>query len=75
MTKHIQQRRDAILYFIEEYSMRHGYSPTIREMADATGLASTAAVHHHLQAAVEEGTLTYQRGRMRTWKVTPRADR
>jgi len=72
MTKHTAYRREAILEYITQYSTANGYSPTIREMAEATGLASTSAVHFHLQEAVREGSLTYQRGRMRTWKVTPK---
>lgn len=70
MTKH--GRREAILDYIKEYSLANGYSPTIREMAEAVNLNSTSAVHFHLQEAVRDGELQYQRGRMRTWKVTPK---
>lgn len=73
MTKH--DRRTAILDYIAEYSRKNGFSPSIREMTEATGLASTSAVHFHLQEAVREGELVYQRGRMRTWKVTPKDGR
>lgn len=66
-----QKRREAILDYIEAYSTVHGFSPSIREMMEATGLASTASVYFHLQEAVEEGALTYQRGRSRTWRVAP----
>lgn len=74
MTKHVTDRRGAILDYISEYSRKNGFSPSIREMADATGLASTSAVHFHLQEAVKDGELEYLRGRMRTWKVTPKAE-
>lgn len=75
MTKHVADRRDAILDYISEYSRKNGFSPSIREMAEACGLASTSAVHFHLQEAVRDGDLEYQRGRMRTWRVTPRGGR
>jgi repressor LexA len=75
VTRHVADRRGAILSYIHEYSMRNGYAPTVREMADATGLASTSTVHFHLQEAVREGELVYQRGRMRTWMVTPKGER
>jgi repressor LexA len=74
VTKHVQDRRGRILSFIHRYSMENGYSPTVREMAEASGLASTSTVHFHLQEAVRDGELRYLPGRSRTWMVTPKGD-
>ena len=65
------KRQAQILAYISEYTASQGYSPTVREMMEATGLSSTSAVHYHLQNAWLEGSLTYLPGRSRTWKVTP----
>ncbi len=46
MTKQDQQRADRILAFIREAVDERGYPPSVREIAEAVGLASTSAVHH-----------------------------
>jgi repressor LexA len=48
VTKQDQQRAERILDFIRERTADRGYPPTVREIAEAVGLASTSAVHHHL---------------------------
>jgi len=72
MSERGNKRRDQILAYIEEYTHTEGYSPTVREMMAATGLSSTSAVYHHLQNAIEDGSVSYLRGRARTWRVTPK---
>ena len=47
MTKQDQQRAERILEFIRERSAEQGYPPTVREIAEAVGLASTSAVQRH----------------------------
>lgn len=41
-----RQRR--ILDYLIRYITREGFPPTIREIADNTGLVSTSSVHHQL---------------------------
>jgi repressor LexA len=43
-----QQRRIAILDFVEEFQRDHGYPPTMREIGLAVGLRSTSSVKHQL---------------------------
>ena len=57
MTKQDQQRAERILAFIRERIAEQGYPPTVREIAEAVGLASTSAVHHHLTKLEREGRL------------------
>ena len=57
MTKQDQQRADRILAFVRSYAGDHGYPPSVREIAEAVGLASTSAVHHHLTKLEEAGKL------------------
>jgi repressor LexA len=60
VTRHDQERRQRILDCIAQTVEERGYPPSVREIADAVGLASTSAVHHHLIALERDGLL--QRG-------------
>lgn len=51
------QRRTQIVGFIRAHSSEHGYPPTVREIAAAIGLASSAHVHEHLVLLERQGVL------------------
>jgi repressor LexA len=57
MTRHDVERRQRIVDFIARTVEERGYPPSVREIADAVGLASTSAVHHHLIALERDGLL------------------
>jgi repressor LexA len=57
LTRHDQDRRQRILDCIASTVEERGYPPSVREIADAVGLASTSAVHHHLLALERDGLL------------------
>ncbi len=65
MTKQDQQRAERILDYIRETIDERGYPPSVREIAEAVGLASTAAVHHHLTKLEKDGRLQKQATRSR----------
>lgn len=65
----MSKRRDAILAFVVLYQHLNGYAPTVREIADAVGLASPGTVHSHLAAMRREGRITYVDGKPRTLRV------
>ncbi|HEX9270108.1 MAG TPA: transcriptional repressor LexA [Candidatus Limnocylindria bacterium] len=65
MTKQDQQRAERILTYIRETIEEHGYPPSVREIAEAVGLASTSAVHHHLTKLEREGRLQKEATRSR----------
>lgn len=69
MTKQDQQRADRILAFIREAVAERGYPPSVREIAEAVGLASTSAVHHHLTKLEKEGRLQKEATRSRALSV------
>lgn len=73
MTKHDGERRRRILEFTAGWSKDHGYPPSVREIAAAVGLASTSAVHHHLQALEREGYLEREATEARALRLTPAA--
>ena len=57
MTRHDQERRQRILDCIARTVEERGYPPSVREIAESVGLASTSAVHHHLIALERDGLL------------------
>jgi repressor LexA len=50
-------RRDYILSFLVGYTERHGYPPSVREIADETGV-SVSTIHLSLGELVEAGNIT-----------------
>jgi repressor LexA len=57
----LTERQRRILTVIRDWALRHGYSPSTREIADAVGLASTSTVARHLRVLEDFGFL--RRGR------------
>jgi repressor LexA len=57
VTRHDAERRQRILECIARTVAERGYPPSVREIADGVGLASTSAVHHHLVALERAGLL------------------
>jgi repressor LexA len=50
-------RQQEIWEFLVEYTDRHGYPPTVREIGEAVGLASPSTVHAHLANLERAGFL------------------
>ncbi len=72
MTRHDMERRQRIVDFIARTVEEHGYPPSVREIADAVGLASTSAVHHHLIALERDGLLERGGKHSRALRLTTR---
>jgi repressor LexA len=73
VTRHDQERRQRILDCIAQTVEERGYPPSVREIADAVGLASTSAVHHHLIALERDGLLERGGKHSRALRVTGRS--
>ncbi len=72
MTRHDVERRQRILDCIARTVEERGYPPSVREIADAVGLASTSAVHHHLIALERDGLLERGSHSSRALRLTGR---
>ena len=72
MTRHDVERRQRIVDFIARTVEERGYPPSVREIADAVGLASTSAVHHHLIALERDGLLERGGKHSRALRLTTR---
>ena len=73
MTKHDADRKTKILDFIAATLRTRGVPPSVREIAHAVGLASTSAVHHHLQILERDGYLERGASQARSIRLTPTA--
>ena len=73
LTRHDTERRQRILEFIGRAVADRGYPPSVREIADAVGLASPSAVHHHLIALERDGLLERGSNSSRALRVTAHA--
>jgi len=69
----LTERQRMIVEVIEDSVRRQGYGPTMREIGDAVGLASTSSVSHQLSRLAEKGYLSRGAGRPRTAVVQPLA--
>lgn len=61
----LYKRQRQIVEFINQYIQRHGYSPTLSEIAEAIGVSSLATVHEHLQALEKKGIIRKYEGAIR----------
>jgi repressor LexA len=73
VTKHDADRKRKILDFIAATLRTRGYPPSVREIATAVDLASTSAVHHHLQMLERDGYLERGAAQSRAIRLTPMA--
>jgi repressor LexA len=61
----LYKRQRQIVDFLAQYIQRNGYSPTLREIADALGVSSLATVHEHLQALERKHVIRRHEGSAR----------
>lgn len=65
-----EQTRERILMFIVDFLTNKGYTPTVREICEGTGLSSTATVHCQLTKMEKLGMIKFgQYGTPRTLTV------
>lgn len=61
--------RQRILAYIAAFVEERGYSPTIREIADALAYSGTSSIQQHLVVLEQQGHLTRVPGMARTYRV------
>lgn len=57
LLKKLSQRQLDILNFIKQEVREKGYPPSVREIAEAVGLASSSTVHGHLERLQQKGLI------------------
>jgi len=61
----LYKRQRQIVDFIAQYTQKHGYSPTLKEIANCLGVSSLATVHEHINALVKKRVLKKYEGAVR----------
>ena len=61
----LYKRQRQIVDFIAQYIQKNGYSPTLREIADAIGVSSLATVHEHLATLERKKVIRRSEGQTR----------
>ncbi len=69
MTK-ISNRQQAILNFIKNEVRDKGYPPSVREIGEAVGLASSSTVHGHLERLEKKGLIRRDATKPRAIEIT-----
>jgi len=72
MTAVLYRRERELLNYIIQFQEQHGYSPTLREMADAMGRNSVSTIHALIRSMVDKGYIQKVEGNSRTLKVLKR---
>ena len=65
----LTSRQQAILGFVTEFSRQRGFSPSLREIGEALGLANVSAVRGHVAALERKGYLRKQPDQPRSISV------
>ena len=69
MTAVLYRRQKQILNFVVENIKKHGYAPTLTEIADFLGLSSLSTVHEHLSVLEKKGLIRRYKGAVRGIEV------
>ena len=64
--RRLTPRRRQIVEVIDDSVRRHGYAPSMREIGEAVGLASTSSVSYQLSVLEQAGYLSREARRPRT---------
>lgn len=67
--KPLTEQQGAVLSFVEEFSGRRGFPPTLREIGDAVGLTHINGVRGHLAALEKKGYITRAPDKARSIQV------
>lgn len=68
------ERRRKVLKFVEKFTQKNGYAPSVEEIGTGVSLSKTA-VRHHLAILKEDGHITMQPGKYRSLRVIPQEHR
>lgn len=69
MTAVLYKRERELLTFIWQFQERNGYSPTLREMAEALNRRAPSTIHALIRGLVDKGYVQKVEGNMRTLKI------
>lgn len=62
----LKEKEQLILDYIKKCFLETGYSPSVRDICDATGIKSTATVYSYIESLCEKGCLRKDAGKSRS---------
>lgn len=65
----LYKKERTVLEFIAQFQRQYGYSPTLREIADATGNRSISTIHAIIRSLVEKEYIQKVDGNVRVLKI------
>ena len=65
----LSDKQAEVFWFIQDCQDKKGWSPTVREIADAIGVGSTSTVYAHLKALEKKGFIERMKGSPRAIKI------
>ncbi len=71
---YLTKRQREIFDYINRFIQRYRYSPSLREIAEGTGISSLATIHKHLRNLEGKGVIRRIANRGRALEVTPELD-
>lgn len=72
-TPELTDRQQAVLDVLRSHTAEHGYPPTVREIGEVLGMASSSTVHSHLAALERAGIIERDPTKPRALKWGPNA--
>lgn len=68
----LYKRQRQIVDFLAQYIQKHGYSPTLKEIAESISVSSLATVHEHLQTLERKKVIKKHEGAVRGIELVDR---
>lgn len=65
----LNDKQNKIYDDICDFNKEHGFPPTVREIAEMAGLASSSSAHHYLKQLEEKGYIHRREGSPRAIEV------
>lgn len=66
----LSKKQQRVYDYIKKYMEQYNIPPTIREIGDAVGLASTSTVHAHLETLEKKGYIGRKKSKNRYMEIT-----
>lgn len=71
----LTRRQQQVLQALRDLSLATGFPPSVREVGDVVGLASSSSTHAQLRRLQAKGLVCMVPGLSRTWRPTPAGHR
>lgn len=65
----LYRKERELLEYLAQFQSQHGYSPTLQELADATGHRSKSTIHTLIRSLVDKGYVQKVEGNTRVLKI------